>query len=328
MINSEVKPVDNSSSDTLSRKYVLISGCRDEAEHMQVTIDSVVSQTVLPSKWIIIDDNSVDATPQILAEAASKYPFIEVIRNEREGGRRVGPAVIEAFYVGYQTINPEDYDYVCKFDMDLDIPPKYFEILIERMEANPRIGTCSGKAYFKGKDGQLISEKCGDEASVGMTKFYRVDCFQQIGGFVREVMWDGIDCHRCRMLGWIACSWDEPELRFVHLRPMGSSHKGLFTGRIRHGFGQYFMGTGMLYLIASAIYRMTRPPIFVGGFGILAGYFKSMWEQKPRYDDLEFRKFLRKYQWSCLLKGKTKATEELNEAQADKWKPSVNLSKS
>ena len=325
MINSEIKSISRNSSNTLSRKYVLISGCRDEAEYMQVTIDSVVAQTVLPTKWIIIDDNSVDATPQILAEAARQYPFIEVIRNDREGGRKVGPAVIGAFYVGYQSINPEDYDYVCKFDMDLDIPPKYFEILMERMEANPRIGTCSGKAYFKGKQGQLISEKCGDEASVGMTKFYRVECFKQIGGFVREVMWDGIDCHRCRMLGWIAVSWDDPDLRFIHLRPMGSSHKGLLTGRMRHGFGQYFMGTGLLYLIASSLYRMTRPPIFVGGLGILLGYLQSMWLQKPRYEDLEFRQFLRRYQWNCLFKGKAKATQELNDSQADKWMKSEKV---
>ncbi len=77
------------------------------------------------------------------------------------------------------------------------------------MHNNPRLGTCSGKPYFE-DGGSLVSEKCGDEMSVGMTKFYRVECFQEIGGFVREVMWDGIDCHRCRMLGWIAASWNDP----------------------------------------------------------------------------------------------------------------------
>ncbi|MEO0770772.1 MAG: glycosyl transferase family 2, partial [Cyanobacteria bacterium J06649_4] len=82
-------------------------------------------------------------------------------------------------------------------------------------------------------------ERCGDETSVGRNKFYRRACFEAIGGFVRQVMWDGIDCHRCRMEGWIACSWDEPALRFVHLRPMGSSQKNIFTGSTRHGSGQY-----------------------------------------------------------------------------------------
>ena len=85
-----------------------------------------------------------------------------------------------------------------------------------------------------------------------MVKFYRTACFQQIGGFVRELMWDGIDCHRCRMFGWIAVSWDDPALNFIHLRPMGTSHKNWWTGRVRHGVGQYFMGTGVSYMLASA----------------------------------------------------------------------------
>lgn len=306
-------------SNIPSRRYALISPCRDEAPYIQVTIDSVAAQTIRPTKWIIIDDNSVDDTPELLAEAASKYPFIEVLRRDRSGERRVGPAVIEAFYAGFQTINPDDYDYICKFDMDLEIPPNYFELLIQRMEANPRIGTCSGKPYYRNKLGQLVSEQCGDETSVGMTKFYRVECFKQIGGFVREVMWDGIDCHRCRMYGWIACSWDDPELRFIHLRPMGSSEKGILTGRMRHGFGQYFMGTGLLYISISAFYRMTRPPIIIGGLFILIGYLRSMLLRQQRYNDLEFRKFLQRYQWNCLLKGKTRATQELNQCQAEKW---------
>ena len=172
------------------------------------------------------------------------------------GRRSVGPGVIEAFYAGYNTINPDDYDYLGKLDLDLRLPPRYFEILMARMAADLRIATCSGKAYVK-EGARLVTERHGDDTSLGMTKFYRVSCFEAIGGFVREVMWDGIDCHRCRMHGWIACSWDEPELRFIHLRPMGSSHQGLLTGRMRHGYGQYFMGTDLLFISASAICRLT-----------------------------------------------------------------------
>ena len=128
--------------------------------------------------------------------------------------------------------------------MDLDLPVRYFELLMQRMESDPRIGTTSGKPWFvHPQSGALVPEICGDEMSVGMTKFYRVACFLEIGGFVRQVMWDGIDCHRARMLGWIAESIDDEPLRFVHLRPQGASQKGIWTGRLRKGFGQYFMGT-------------------------------------------------------------------------------------
>src|SRR5437660_9600097 len=131
---------------------------------------------------------------------------------------------------------------------------------MERMERGPRVGTCSGKPWFRDTRGQQVSEMCGDENSVGMVKFYRTACFEQIGGFVRELMWDGIDCHRCRFFGWIAFSKETPETRFIHLRPMGTSDKSWWVGRARHGYGQYFMGTGFLYLLASALYRMTTPP--------------------------------------------------------------------
>ncbi len=295
-------------------KYVLITPCRDEADYGQRTLDSVRAQTVPPALWVIVDDGSTDATPKLLEAAAREMPWIRIVRREDRGKRAVGPGVIDAFYAGLETIDIDAFDYVCKFDLDLEIPPVYFETLIRRMEAEPRLGTCSGKPYYPDPaTGELISEKCGDEMSVGMTKFYRTACFKEMGGFVREVMWDGIDCHRCRMLGWIACSWDDPEIRFLHLRAMGSSQKSIWTGRMRHGYGQYFMGTGLLYMTVSALYRMTRPPLVLGGAAMWWGYTRSLLRGLPRYPDTEFRRFLRRYQLQCLLHGKTVATERLHQ---------------
>lgn len=309
----------------VSRKYVLITPCRDEAKYARRTLDSVIAQSVPPTLWIIVDDGSRDETPEILAEYAAKYPFIKIIHREDRGFRKLGGGVIDAFYEGYDTIHPEDFDFVCKLDLDLDLPPRYFEILMRRMESNPRIGTASGKPWFAGPDGRRISEMCGDENSVGMIKFYRIGCFRQIGGFVRELMWDGIDGHRCRMLGWTAVSWDDPALNFEHLRPMGTSHRNWWTGRVRHGVGQYYMGTGLIYMLASALFRMTRPPIVVGGTAMLWGYIKSLLSRKPRLADPKFRSFLRRYQWRCLVQGKHRATAALDQRQAPHWNaPIVN----
>jgi glycosyltransferase involved in cell wall biosynthesis len=305
--------------DAASRRYCLITPCRDEEQYARRTIESVLKQTVPPALWVIVDDGSTDSTPQILAEYAVKVPYIRIIRRADRGERKLGGGVIDAFYAGYETINPRDFDYVCKFDLDLDLPPRYFEELMDRMERDPRIGTCSGKPYFRDSSGNLISEKCGDENSVGMIKFYRTECFEQIGGFVRMLMWDGIDCHRCRMLGWVAVSWDDPAIRFEHLRAMGTSHKNWWTGRVRHGVGQWFMGTSPLYMLVSGMYRMTRPPLVVGGIAMLWGYAKSCILGHPRYGDAEFRQFLRSYQWSCLLRGKRAATAALNQRQEQAW---------
>ena len=225
------------------RRYLLVSPCRDEAQHLEVTIRSVAQQTVLPTKWLIVDDGSTDQTPRILEEASSKYPFIEVLRREDRGRRSVGPGVIDALYAGLEQVDLDEYDYVCKLDVDLEIPGRYFETVLERFEAQPRLGTFSGKTYLRLKNGREVSERCGDENSIGPAKFFRVSCFRDIGGFVREVCWDGIDGHMCRMKGWIAQSQDDPHLRLIHLRQMGSSHKGIWTGRLRWGMGKWFMGS-------------------------------------------------------------------------------------
>ncbi|MEZ5664495.1 MAG: glycosyltransferase family A protein [Burkholderiaceae bacterium] len=292
----------------VSSTYVLISPCRNEAAYMRSTLDSIVSQSVLPTRWVIVDDGSTDETPAILQSYAERYPWIQIVTRQDRGHRSVGPGVIDAFYAGYKAIRPADYEFMCKLDLDLELPPCYFEILMQRMRDNPRIATCSGKAYVREGDG-LVAERHGDDTSLGMTKFYRVSCFERIGGFVREVMWDGIDNHRCRMHGWVACSWDEPDLRFVHLRPMGSSQDNIYVGRMRHGYGQYFMGTGFVFMLASAVFRLNQKPYVLGSLAMLWGWLKAALQNKPRYDDPAFRRFLRSYHWRVLLGGKRRALE-------------------
>ncbi|MFZ2986720.1 glycosyltransferase family 2 protein [Ideonella sp.] len=296
-------------------RYALISPCRNEADYMRQTLDSVIAQSARPALWVIVDDGSTDATPTVLADYASRHDWIRIVTRQDRGHRAVGPGVIDAFYAGFNTIDPGEFEFICKLDLDLRLPPRYFEILIERMHANPRIATCSGKAWIE-QDGQLHDERHGDETSLGMTKFYRSTAFAQIGGFVREVMWDGIDCHECRRKGWIACSWNEPDLRFVHLRPMGSSQQSVYVGRMRHGYGQYFMGTGALYMAASALSRVNQAPYLLGSLAMMWGWLKSALQRAPRYGDAEFRNALRRYQWRSLLVGKARATAEIDAANA------------
>jgi len=303
-------------------RYAVITPCRDEIRYARYTLESVTRQSVRPDLWIIVDDGSTDGTAELLDSWAAEHDFVRVVHRADRGARAVGPGVVDAFYAGYAQLDPTQFDYLCKLDLDLALPPTYFERLLQKMADDPRLGTCSGKPYFLGPHGDLVSEGCGDETSVGMSKFYRTTCFEQIGGFVREVMWDGIDNHRCRMLGWKAASYDEPELRFVHLRPMGSSQHGILVGRQRHGYGQYFMGTGLVYMSVSALYRMARLPWIVGGLSMWLGYVRSMCRRLPRYPDVEFRRFLRRYQWACLLLGKRRATRRFEDEGGSHWTPS------
>ncbi|HFE38314.1 MAG TPA: glycosyltransferase family 2 protein, partial [Gammaproteobacteria bacterium] len=125
-----------------SSKYLIISPCRNEAQFMRHTLDSVINQSTPPTCWVIVDDGSTDDTPTILAEYAARYQFIQIVTRKNRGHRSVGPGVIEAFYAGYKTVDIDQYEYICKLDLDLELPVNYFKILQERMKENPRLGCC------------------------------------------------------------------------------------------------------------------------------------------------------------------------------------------
>lgn len=278
-------------------RVLIISPVKDEAEYLQRTIDSMVAQTVRPTTWLIVDDGSSDATGEIADRAAAAHPWIHVLHRPAGTGRRVGPGVIEAFYAGLNQFDIKEYDFVCKLDGDLEFGPNYFADVLARFAADPRLGTLSGKTHIP-VGGRFVLERTGDEFSHGVAKLYRRECFEEIGGFVHEVMWDGIDCHRCRMLGWKAMSVDDPGLAIKHLRQMGSSHKSVYHGRRRWGKGQYFMGTHPLYLLGITGYRMLERPWVLGGLNILFGYVGAWMRGEKRYEDPAFRRHLHRWQLS------------------------------
>jgi biofilm PGA synthesis N-glycosyltransferase PgaC len=276
-------------------RILIISPAKDEARYLERTVRSLAAQTLRPALWIIVNDGSADRTGEIAEQAAREHPWIRVVHRPPGTGRRVGPGVIEAFYAGLEHAELADYDFVCKLDADLELPPGYFAGLMRRFADDPRLGTASGKVYFP-VAGRLVLERIGDDFSQGAAKLYRRECFEEIGGFVREVMWDGIDCHRCRMLGWKAASYADPDLAITHLRQMGSSFKSVYHGRLRWGRGQYYMGTHPLYLLGITTYRMTERPWILGGLCILAGYLGAWLGRRPRYGDPDFRRFLHAWQ--------------------------------
>lgn len=314
-----------SSADT-ARRYCLVSPVRDEARYARRTLDSVLGQTAPPTLWVIVDDGSTDETPAILADYAARHPSIRIVTRADRGKRGVGGGVVEAFNVGLATIDRGDFAYLGKLDMDLDLPSRYFEALLDLFEADDRLGSVSGKAYFPAPSnpdgdpaGALISEEIGDDVSLGMTKLWRCECFEDIGGLAPGVMWDGIDCYSARMLGWKVYSVDRPDLRFVHLRPMGSSDQGILTGRRRWGRGHWYMGSSPLFVLASALNRARYRPVLSGSLAMLTGYAKAAFAREPRLDRPDFRRYLRRYQWALLRSGKPAAMRRFEDEGDSVW---------
>jgi glycosyltransferase involved in cell wall biosynthesis len=290
-----------------SHRFCVISPCRDEEEFLARSVASVLAQSETPTTWIVVDDGSTDRTPQLLDELLGDVDWATVVRNRRSGGRVLGSGVVRAFDAGLEHVDLDDYDFVVKLDLDLDLPTTYFADVLALMDEDPRLGSVSGKPFHVDERGRVRHEINGDENSVGMAKLWRVSAFREIGGLVPELMWDGIDCHQLRRRGWRVYSTAEPALAFEHLRPMGASDRGILRGRRRHGAGQYFMGTSPSFLLASAARRLLFPPVVLGSVSMVAGYVWAALRRRPRLDDPDFIRDLRRYQRESLLFGKGEA---------------------
>jgi len=292
-------------SSTRIGDFVVISPVRNEAEYIGETISSLVHQTLRPLRWVIVDDGSTDTTADIVARAQEEHDWILLVKLQKRRDRQVGGGVVRAFEAGRECVKDMDFRFLCKLDGDLKLRATYFERILHYFNRDPELGTLSGKCYlvpdWKSGDNTTRLEFTNDEFSLGAAKFYRRECFEDIGGFVREVMWDGIDCHRCRQLGWKAASIDDPELKIYHLRQMGSSHRSVFRGRMRHGYGQYFMGTHPLYMMVSGVFRMKERPYILGGLLMIVGYFKAAFGGVKQHGDPAFRKHLRQWQMARLF---------------------------
>ena len=289
--------------------YVLISPCKDEARYIERTLDSIANQSIKPVQWAIVDDGSTDDGMAIVERWRARLPFIKIVHRS-SGARAVGPGVIRAFNEGLANVDVP-YDFLCKFDVDLALPPRYFETMLRRMDADPDLGTCSGKSFYRHpKTGVEVDELHGDEQSCGPIKFYRRTCFEEIGGFMSDVGWDGFDCHKARWMGWRAQSWPDPEIRYEHLRPMGTSQKSVHAGRIRHGRGTWLIGTHPLFFAASMLMRAVRQrPYVTGALYASYGYLKAAATRTPRYGSPEITRFIQRFQLRALVKGKRASAE-------------------
>jgi poly-beta-1,6-N-acetyl-D-glucosamine synthase len=284
---------------------VIVSPVRDESALIAKTIESMIAQTVRPVEWLIVDDGSKDNTADIVRAYAEKHPFIRLVTITDRGFRKLGGGVIAAFKFGLTQIQAPQYEFIAKLDGDMSFGPRYLELMFKAFDADPRLAAVSGKV-FRPEGAGFVEEWTIDEHVAGQFKLYRWTAFCEIGGFVEEVLWDGIDVHTARMKGWTTLSFHDPDAQLIHHRLMGSSDKNVLRGRLRWGRGIYFMGYHPLYAIASGIFRMREKPQAIGGLLIIVGYFKAMIQRVPRYDNPEFRTYLQNWQLGKLkarLKG-------------------------
>ena len=293
---SDIKEINGT---TRIAPLVIISPVRDESALIEKTLQSMISQSIKPLEWILVDDGSTDRTAEIIESYSSRYPFIRLVTIKDRGFRKLGGGVIAAFKYGLTQISSTSYQFIAKLDGDMSFGPNYLEMMFSAFDSNPKLAAVSGKVYRPEGD-KFVEELTIDEHVAGQFKLYRWTAYCDIGGFVEEVMWDGIDVHTARMKGWETMSFEDDHARLIHHRLMGSSDRSVMRGRLRWGRGIYFMGYHPLYALASSIYRMREKPMVIGGILIFLGYMKAAAQRIPQYEDKAFRAYLQNWQMSKL----------------------------
>lgn len=276
-----------------SPQYVVISPVRNEAQHLERTIQSVLRQTVRPVRWLIVNDGSSDETPVIIERYASQYSWIvPVCRTDAERGigadvqesngnrgKRAREAKeIEAFYAGYAEITDCDWEYVVKLDGDVSFEANYFQQCFAEFEQDSKLGIGGGTICHL-VNGQLEAELTPKFHVRGATKIYRRACWEEIGGVLRGAGWDTLDEVKANMLGWSTRTFDH--LKVVHHRPTGTAN-GAWQNAVKNGVWSYIAGYHPMYMLVRSARWILEKPYLVCAVGLLFGYVNGYLRRIPR----------------------------------------------
>jgi poly-beta-1,6-N-acetyl-D-glucosamine synthase len=254
--------------------YVIITPARNEAEFIQLTIESVIAQRVRPLKWVIVSDGSTDGTDEIVMKYAAKHSWIELVsmpaRRERNFAGKV-----HAFYAGYARVQNLEYEVVGNLDGDMSFDEDYFSFLLEKLVNDDSLGLV-GTPFREGTTPLYDYRVMSLEHVSGACQMFRRECFEEIGGYVpvKGGCIDHIAVLSARMKGWKTRSF--PEKLSRHHRPMGTAQHSMVAARFKNGAKDYAIGNHPLWECVRAVYQMTRPPLVIGGLMVGLGYAWSL----------------------------------------------------
>jgi glycosyltransferase involved in cell wall biosynthesis len=275
----------------MTLSYVLITPARNEADYLELTIQSVVNQTVLPRKWVIVSDGSTDDTEAIVERYLPGRPWLELVRRPPRDTRDFA-AKVEAFNAGYARIRDLNFDVIGNIDGDISFGPDHLEYLLERFAEWPELGV-AGTHYMEGEFHSFRDSYINVEHVNGQCQLFRRHCFEEIGGYV-PIQGGGIDwvaVTTARMKGWKTRSYGERV--FHHHRTMGTASTGILGARFNYGKKDYFLGGHPLWQLFRGTYQMAKPPYLVGGLALMAGYGSCWLTGRQRAVSAELMQFHR-----------------------------------
>ncbi|MFK7048571.1 4,4'-diaponeurosporenoate glycosyltransferase [Flavobacterium columnare] len=273
-------------------EYYIVIPAHNEEKFIGLTLESLVNQTVLPKKAVIVNDNSTDRTAEIVSSYIQKHPWISLIEKKSDAIHLPGSKVIQAFQAGLNTLDDE-YDIMVKGDSDLIFPSNYFEAILNHFKEDPKVGMAGGFAYIE-KNGNWVLENLTDKDHIrGAFKAYRKETFKQIGGLRPAMGWDTVDELLCQFYNWKVIT--NSSLHVKHLKPTGANYNQ--ASRYKQGEAFYSLGYGFL-ITAIASFKLAirkgKPLLFID---YIKGFWKAKIERKEMLVTPEQADFVRAYRW-------------------------------
>jgi biofilm PGA synthesis N-glycosyltransferase PgaC len=275
-----------------AKRYVIITPVRDEEAYIKKTIESVLSQTILPLRWVIVDDGSTDNTVKIANDYAGAHRWIQLILRENRGFRKPGLGVMEAFYEGLSSLGSREWDFIVKMDGDLSFDHDYFERCFEEFKNDRKLGIAGGMIYHVNK-GSLHIENHPLFHVRGATKIYRRECWDAIGGLIKATGWDTIDEVKASMLGWRTRSF--PELKVIHYRLTGTAN-GIWRNYVKNGRANYISGYHPLFMLLKCMKRTFQKPYLIGAIALTYGFFGGYLTRSDQIKDRQLINYIRQQQ--------------------------------
>lgn len=292
---------DDGAAGRKPSRYVVVTPVRNEALHITDTITSVLSQTVPPSRWVIVDDGSTDTTASIVEELTGDVAWVQLVRRDDRGHRSAGTGVMQAFRDGMATLADANWDYLVKLDGDLRFSAEYFERCLEQFDADATLGIAGGKLYDI--DGDTVTYDSHPAFHVrGATKIYRRGCWDAIGGLIEAPGWDTLDEAKANQTGWTTRTL--VDIPLYQLRPTGRA-AGSWSNWVKNGVAAYRSGYHPAFVLARAARRTVSPPSVTAPAGLIWGYLRSWLTRVPRIDDPELLRYVRRQQWNRLTRRET-----------------------
>lgn len=241
--------------------FLIIIPAHNEESYLTKTLQSLIEQTILPKKIIVVNDSSTDGTQKIIDQFSEKYEFIKGVYHNSEETHSPGSKVVKAFYKGLQALN-DNFDVICKFDADLIFPNNYLEQIAVIFQNDQKVGMAGGFCYIE-KSGQWVLENLTNTDHIrGALKAYRNSCFEEIQGPRNSMGWDTVDELLAQYHGWKIKT--DPSLRVKHLKRTGKDYtkasrlnQGKAFYKMRYGFCLTVIASGKLALRKNSLRYFT-----------------------------------------------------------------------